>query len=418
MKQTQAYRPCARWWRDGALLRRFISDFMHAELSLMRRGRAGLPPLPWPDSMQLEADLGVDSLERFALATALSTCLHLHRSGASQPLLQCATLEQWCVCVSAGLDRYSAEISFNTSGSSGVPKSCTHRLDMLWEEACFFAAQLPQARRIVSAVPAHHIYGFLFGVLLPLACAPGPATVADGRSLLPMELIGGSRSGDVLIGYPELWAALARQGADWPRGVTGVTSTAPCPHEVALQLPASGVPLFEVYGSSESAGVGWRTDARRPYDLLPHWQRAGSGDTLVRPAPDGREHRCQCPDRMEWQSERTFVPVGRRDDAVQVGGVNVYPAQVAALLKRHPGVSDACVRLMRADEGQRLKAFVVAVEPDAAASLPDQLASWVSQRLPPAARPVSFMVGAALPLSRQGKLTDWIISDAPGPGAA
>jgi acyl-CoA synthetase (AMP-forming)/AMP-acid ligase II len=121
---------------------------------------------------------------------------------------------------------------------------------------------------------------------------------------------------------------------------------------------------------------------------------------------------------MEWQSERTFVPVGRRDDAVQVGGVNVYPAQVAALLKRHPGVSDACVRLMRADEGQRLKAFVVAVEPDAAASLPDQLASWVSQRLPPAARPVSFMVGAALPLSRQGKLTDWIISDAPGPGAA
>jgi 4-coumarate--CoA ligase (photoactive yellow protein activation family) len=413
----QSYPPRARWWREGALLRRFVSDFIYGELTLMRRGRVGLPPPPWTDRMQLEADLGVDSLERYALATAMSGCLHLYESGAGQALLQCVTLAQWTACAGEGLDLYHAEISFKTSGSSGEPKSCEHTLDMLWEEACFFAAQLPQARRIVCAVPAHHIYGFLFSVLLPLAFAAvsseahalRPIALADARGLLPAALAAQAQSGDVIVGYPELWSAVAGQSPVWPAEVMGVTSTAPCPRDVALRLDASGVRLAEIYGSSESAGVGWRTDARQPYELLPHWRRIGSGDTLERQASDGRTHRCACQDHMEWQGERHFVPMGRRDAAVQVGGINVFPAQVAALLKRHPGVREAQVRLMRPDEGQRLKAFVVAADAAVGDGLPDQLVSWVRERLPAAARPVSFTVGATLPVNRQGKPADWII---------
>ena len=135
---------------------------------------------------------------------------------------------------------------------------------------------------------------------------------------------------------------------------------------------------------------------------------------MVRLAPDGIELRCDFQDQIDWQDERIFVPMGRRDQAVQVGGTNVYPAQVAAVLKRHPDVTDAHVRLMRADEGQRLKAFVVAAQSGVADRLPDLLASWVREHLPPPARPVSFTVGATLPVSRQGKLTDWIISDGAG----
>jgi len=405
----QPYPPCPGWWRDRALLHRFVADFLQGELSLMRRGCAGLPPQPWPDGVQLEADLGVDSLERHALATALSDCLQLHDSGAGQAMLQCATLAQWSACAAIGLETGGGAISFKTSGSSGVPKSCTHRLDMLWEEACFFATQLPQARRIVTAVPAHHIYGFLFSVLLPLTCAAQPVALADARGLLPEALGAQARSGDVIVGYPELWSAVAGRSPVWPDGVVGVTSTAPCPRDVALRLAASGLRLAEIYGSSESAGVGWRTDADSPYVLLPHWRRDGTGDTLVREAADGPPHRCTCPDRIDWQDLRRFVPVGRRDAAVQVGGINVFPAQVAAMLARHPDVREAQVRLMRPDEGQRLKAFVVAARPCGGDDLPDQLAAWVRERLPPAARPVSFTVGAALPVTRQGKAADWII---------
>lgn len=405
----QPYPPCPSWWRDGTLLRRFVSDLIEGELILMRRGRAGLPPLPWLDSVELEADLGVDSLERHALATALSACLHLPGSGAGQTLLRCATLAQWIACAADGLEGCGGAISFQTSGSSGVPKSCTHRLDMLWEEACFLAAQLPQARRIVSAVPAYHIYGFLFSVLLPLASAAQSIASTDARGLAPAALVAQTQSGDVIVGYPELWSAIAGLPPAWPAGVVGVTSTGPCARDVARRLAASGLFLAEVYGSSESAGVGWRTDANEPYELLPHWRRDGSGDTLVRQAPDGTAHRCECQDRIAWQDERRFVPAGRRDAAVQVGGVNVFPAQVAELLKRHPGVGGAQVRLMRPDEGRRLKAFIVPAHPGGGDDLADQLVPWVRQRLPPAARPVSFTVGSALPVNRQGKPADWII---------
>lgn len=147
---------------------------------------------------------------------------------------------------------------------------------MLWQEACFFAAQLAPARRVLYTVPAHHIYGFLFSVLLPLACGPVRASLVDARNMLPMELIAQATDGDVIIGYPELWSAVARHAPIWPSGVTGVTSTAPCPPDLALQLTASGLSMLEVYGSSESVGVGWRTDARRPYVLLPHWLRPTS----------------------------------------------------------------------------------------------------------------------------------------------
>jgi acyl-CoA synthetase (AMP-forming)/AMP-acid ligase II len=49
---------------------------------------------------------------------------------------------------------------------------------------------------------------------------------------------------------------------------------------------------------------------------------------------------------------------------VQVAGVNVWPQRVAEALRAHPDVLDAVVRPMRADEGERLKAFVVP-RPDA-----------------------------------------------------
>ncbi|MBY0243700.1 MAG: AMP-binding protein [Burkholderiaceae bacterium] len=420
MKQPQSAPPPvalaapqpAHWWRHAPLLRRFVSDLLHAELGMMRCGRAGLPPLPWADSLHLEADVGADSLERYALATALSSSLHLHDSGAEQGLLDGATLAHWIACADHGLNQVAERLTFKTSGSSGVPKHCTHRLDLLWQEACFFAARLPQARRIVVAVPAHHIYGFLFSVLLPLACGLAPVDVIDARRMLPAQLVGQTVPGDVIIGYPELWSALAEQAPCWPSGVTGVTSTAPCPTALALQLSGAGLTLLEVYGSSESAGVGWRSDPRQPYALLPFWRRA-AGDTLLRLAPDGTQFDCDCQDQIDWRDETLFVPVGRRDQAVQVGGVNVHPAQVAALLQRHPGVGHAHVRLMRPDEGQRLKAFVVPAADYDAATLVAQLAHWVREHLPAAARPVSFTLGAALPTNRQGKLTDWIITDGP-----
>ena len=65
------------------------------------------------------------------------------------------------------------------------------------------------------------------------------------------------RAGDLVVGYPDFWRAIARAGRALPGGVIGITSTAPCPADVAGDLQSLGLDtLVELYGSSETAGVG------------------------------------------------------------------------------------------------------------------------------------------------------------------
>lgn len=80
---------------------------------------------------------------------------------------------------------------------------------------------------------------------------------------------------------------------------------------------------------------------------------------MLRHMMDGTTASFTVQDELVWEDSRHFLPQGRRDEVVQVGGRNVSPAHVAQVLRRHPRVRDASVRLMRPDEGLRLKAFVV-----------------------------------------------------------
>jgi long-chain acyl-CoA synthetase len=98
----------------------------------------------------------------------------------------------------------------------------------------------------------------------------------------------------------------------------------------------------------------------------------------------------------------------RRDAAVQVGGVNVFPERVRQVLIEHPQVVDAAVRLMRPDEGLRLKAFVVP-RPDAGAGFTQELRAWIDTRLAAPERPKAITLGQQLPRGQLGKAADWSI---------
>ncbi|HEX8884896.1 MAG TPA: hypothetical protein VF797_10435, partial [Noviherbaspirillum sp.] len=112
-----------------------------------------------------------------------------------------------------------------------------------------------------------------------------------------------------------------------------------------------------------------------------------------------------------WQADRHFQPAGRVDHAVQVGGVNVFPQRVQRCLLLHPKVAEATVRLMRPDEGNRLKAFIVPRDPGADLSgLAHELAGWTRQRLGTAEQPRNFSFGHSLPIDQKGKQADWIMA--------
>ncbi len=401
----------ARWWQPRPALRRFVSDLVEDELVRQRRS-AIARPRPWTDDLAFQQDLGVDSLELLALATALAEALHLHESGIEDYLLARRTLGDWVDIAHAGLDRFSGQLTFRTSGSSGVPKACPHPLAGLLQESSQHARQFAGRRRILSAVASHHIYGFLFNLLLPPALGLDADAVLDIRGSSPAWLARGARAGDLVIGHPAFWQAVGRTLPRLPPDVIGVTSTAPCPDAVSAAVEAAGlVRLVHIYGSSETAGIGWRDSRHEPYRLFDHWSfPAGGADGLLRRMPDGSQQAVACQDRLDPVGQDRFRVGGRHDDAVQVGGINVFPARVAAVLCRHPQVAQAAVRLMRPDEGSRLKAFVVprTEVADATVFLAD-LTRWIDSQLAVPERPKAIRLGARLPVSASGKSADWRI---------
>jgi 4-coumarate--CoA ligase (photoactive yellow protein activation family) len=211
------------------------------------------------------------------------------------------------------------------------------------------------------------------------------------------------------VAHPGWWDAAARVAPAFDADIVGVTSTAPCPDALADTLAAAGLRLLQVYGSTETAGVGWRDRAGAPFTLLPYWTRTDDTAALARTLPDGTTARYPLQDRLDWTDATRFLPAGRVDDAVQVGGTNVFPAYVAQVVALHPLVREAAVRLMRPDEGHRLKAFVVAQPGVDAAALRAELPAWTAERLTAPERPVAWTFGPRLPRQASGKPADWII---------
>ncbi len=409
--------PGESWWQRGDALWRFLVDMVVAETARLQPACK-----PWlhaitPETRLDEAGLGLDSLERLQLASAFSEALHLHESGLEDNLLARPTVGEWHEVASASLKQVSASLTFRTSGSTGVPRSCAHRLLTLEQEVDALLGMLSGGQRVLSAVPCHHIYGFLFTVLLPQRL--GDVPVLDVRSHSPGAVVGLARPDDIVVGHPAFWAAVARAASSgWLPRVTGVTSTEPCPAETAAALRMAGLSrLLQIHGSSETAGLGWRDDPEGPYTLLPYWRYGGSGSLRRAPLPDDGASpdgmTVALPDRMEWLDEHRYHVYGRLDGAVQVGGVNVFPTRVAEVLRKHPGVAEVAVRLMLPSEGVRLKAFVMAHDPAADHDLlRRELEVLAAEELSTPERPRAYSFGSALPTGPMGKAADWQIIQA------
>jgi 4-coumarate--CoA ligase (photoactive yellow protein activation family) len=398
----------APWWADRGTLLRFVADLVAGELAALRH-EPQLAPTGWSASLSLQHDLGVDSLELMQLAGALAEALQMARSGIEDYLLARRTLAGWLDIASASLQHWDGELSFRTSGSTGEPKRCTHTLGALEQEAAALAALFPRRRRLLLAVPSHHIYGFLFGVLLPRHLGLAPEQVVLVRGHLPSRLAGRMQPGDLVVGHPQFWQSALDADAAFPEDAMGVSSTAPCPDAVAQRAEAAGLALVQVYGASETGGLGWRSSHRDPYRLLPYLERLpGTDDEVLRRGPGGDVRALLPQDSLAWCGDGRFTVGPRRDAAVQVGGINVFPERVRQVLLAHPLVDDAAVRLMRPDEGVRLKTFVVP-RTGVGATFTQELRAWIDARLAPMERPKAITLGQQLPRGALGKPADWSI---------
>lgn len=348
----------------------------------------------------------MDSLELITLAGMMAESFHIHRVGIEDMLLAKPSLKDWSELVETSLQHYNRELTFFTSGSTGRPKAVTHRTRLLEEEVDHLAETVTKSlskagqgppREILSTVASNHIYGFLFTILLPLTLDI-PVRPLSGLSL-------NLDAGQILVTIPNLIRSWHTRSPLAPKQGMVLTSTAPLDRDLAQWLDSGPIPWMEVYGSSETSGIAYRQRAEDSFTLLPYWTPSPDGQSLSR---QGLEEPADLPDLVEWDTRTTLRPLERRDQAVQVSGINVFPREIARQLETNPLVSAARVRPMETPGGTRLKAFIVPADPAAPTQETEQrLRSWAASRLPGTSRPAKYSFGPRIPANAMGKEQDW-----------
>lgn len=295
------------------------------------------------------------------------------------------------------------QLVFLTSGSTGEPKPCVHTVNMMWEEVRGLTPLFEGIQRIISLVPANHLYGFSFTVILPHALRIPVVHVPALPSQAWHTLL---QPGDLMVGFPLFWNYWLRCENKFPGDIQVLSSTAPCKDEIIEGILQAGAHRFtEIYGSSETGAIAYRHQPQTPFEILPFWDISRKEkDPLIKRGTGTKWQ--SLPDHVIMQNERFLFPVSRQDACVQVAGENIYPKQVENVLSQHPAVKECRVRLMRPEEGERLKAFVVLKEGFGPEQLED-IRTFLSKRLTVHEIPRTYTFGEMLPVSEFGKETDW-----------
>ncbi len=297
-----------------------------------------------------------------------------------------ARFGDWADAVEAALTKKMRVLRFATTAPDGTTRAIEHAADAVFQDACAAANLFHGRRRIVSLVSPHNLVAFAVTILAPnLRGLPS----FDARSLPPEELEKALEFGDLLVATPTLWRYLANHIPRLADNIMGVSFAESLSPQLAADLRAMGLgAMREIYGAAETGLVGWRDAPSGPFTLFEHWN-CGQDDALIRTDPDGSTREVTSADAFAWSGPRAFTLAGRKDGAVQVGAVNLYPARVAEAVREHPAVEDAIVLFPAGGpEPPRLTAHILLKDrrpPDEAAAR--AIDAWCAKRLRPHERP-------------------------------
>jgi acyl-CoA synthetase (AMP-forming)/AMP-acid ligase II len=146
-----------------------------------------------------------------------------------------------------------------TSGTTGQAKLVVRTQAQLLANAANVGRRLQwePGCPILPVTPFFHANGFSNGLLLPLLAGACVVLLARFFPARLLELVQRHRV-QVLLASPVVYASLVRAGAPreaWASLGHGLSSGAPLPPSVATQAAAQGLPLRDLYGSSETGTI-------------------------------------------------------------------------------------------------------------------------------------------------------------------
>jgi acyl-coenzyme A synthetase/AMP-(fatty) acid ligase len=329
------------------------------------------------------------------------------------------------------LDLHASKVILFTSGSSGKPKLVEKTLFQLDSEVLSLELQWGsrvKAFPVVATVPHYHIYGLLFRLLWPVLT--GRVFVADELTM-PDILFSRIRNIGpvVLISSP---AHLTRIPSiidlqDIRSYITCIFSSgAPLPEEMAaLYAQKMGVPPIEVYGSTETGGIGWRQGGSL-WTPLPsvHIRISEVGTLEARSPHTDNQDWVRTEDLSKIDDDGRFSLSGRADRIVKIEGKRVSLDEMTARLNNHPWVDGSGIVFLERARNTLGAAVVLSKEgidqhnrqdkPQIVGRLKEHLSQWFE----PVVIPRLWRFVSHLPTTDRGKTaTSGLISlfaDDPG----
>lgn len=312
-------------------------------------------------------------------------------------------------CFDGGDDPNQWVATVYTSGSTGEPVGCEKTAAQLFGEAEFLAQRfgIGSGSRLLASAPPHHLYGLLFGVLVPLSagaasvrrCSPMPASLAKAIQ---------EHSVDTLCAVPpHLAGLLALEPGELSPLRRVFCSAGRLEADLSDELRQRfAVEVIEIFGSSETGGIAYRTDPRapwRPFDGVS--VRCDAKGVLMLNSPFLPPHvdgPFRSSDRIELFADGTFSHLGRLDDVVKIGGERISVREVERAIRRLDGVRDAAVlRISTAGPRQwELWACIAAADIDA-----KRMRESLGSVLQPVALPRRVKLVHRLPREVSGKIS-------------
>jgi len=313
------------------------------------------------------------------------------------------------------------QVVVTTSGSTGSPKRVQLNAAALGASATATQSRLGGPGRWLLALPAQHIAGLQ--VLVRAALAGTQPAVLDLRGEFDPAAFGAAAQRLARKATARCYTALvptqlARLLDTDPRPLTGFDAVllggAATPDGLLRRARTAGVRVVTTYGMTETAGGcvydGWpldgtrvRVDGEGSVELAGPMLATGYLDAPEESAAAFRDGWFRTSDLGRIDEQGRLQVLGRADDVVVTGGLNVAPTDVEAVLTGLPGVAAACVvGLPDPEWGERVIAVVVPADPGRPPD-PGALRAAARRLLTGPQAPKEIVLFDALPLCGVGK---------------